>query len=166
MARVSIVHPLYCMTTTTIGFLVRRRRSPSRRPPHFFPQVCGSVFCSSSPMSRFQHDDYLGVFQHPPYLYDVGPPEQIAFYSCFINDTNDYRFNDHSALRRYKGGELRLPLQLETAADRDEFYATSARIDQVPRPSLAPVITACLGSGDTTSVLNADVIARRGALSR
>ena len=117
-------------------------------------------------MSRFQYEDYLGVFQHPSCLYDVGPPEQVAFYSCFINDTNDYRFNDHSALRRYKGGELRLPLQLETAADRDEFYATSTRLDQVPRPSLAPVITACLGSKGIASVLNADVITRRGVLSR
>jgi len=133
---------------------------------HTFFSRRGPVCCSSSPMSRFQYDDYLGVSQHPSHLYDVGPPEQIAFYSCFINDTNDYRFNDHSALRRYKGGDLRLPLQLETAADRDEFYATSTRLDRVPRPSLAPVITACLGSRGTTSVLNADVITRRGVLSR
>ena len=117
-------------------------------------------------MSRFQYDDYLGDFQHPSCLYDIGPPEQIAFYSCFINDTNDYRFNDHSALRKYKGRELHLPLQLEMAADRDEFYATSARLDQVPRPSLAPVIIACLGSRGATSVLGADVITRRGVLSR
>ena len=117
-------------------------------------------------MSRFQYDDYLGDFQHPSYLYDVGPPEQIAFYSCFINGTNDYRFNDHSALRRYKGRELRLPLQLETAVDKDEFDATSARLEQVPRPSLAPVIIACLGSRGATPLLSADVVTRRGVLSR
>ena len=114
----------------------------------------------------FQNDDYLGNFQHPSYLYDIGPPEQIAFYSCFIGDTNDYRLNDHSALRRYKGGEIRLPLQLETAADREEFRITSVRLDQVPRPSLAPVIAACVGSGGVTSLQNADIITRRGVLSR
>ena len=117
-------------------------------------------------MSRFQYDDYLGDFEHPSYLYDIGPPEQIAFYSCFINDINDYRFNDHSALRKYKGTELRLPLPLETAADKDEFDATSVRLERVPRPSLAPVITACFGSRAIGSVLNADVITRRGVLSR
>jgi hypothetical protein len=63
-------------------------------------------------------------------------------------------------------GGLRLPLQLDMAADRDKFYATSIRLDQVPRPSLAPVVTACLGSRDRTSVLGADVITRRGVLSR
>lgn len=117
-------------------------------------------------MSRSQYDDYLGDFQHPSQLYDIGPPEQIAFYSCFINDSNDYRFNDHSALRRYKGRDLRLPLQLEAAADRGEFDTTSARLDKVPRPSLAPVIAACVGSKSTASLRSADVITRRGVLSR
>ena len=114
----------------------------------------------------FQHEDYLGNFQQPSYLYDIGPPEQIAFYSCFITDTNDYRFNDNSALRRYKGRKLRLPMQLETVVDREEFRETAARLEQVPRPSLVPVITACAGSRDGASVQSADVIARRGALSR
>ena len=114
----------------------------------------------------FEYDDYLGNFQYPSYLYDIGPPEQIAFYSCFINDTNDYRFNDHSALRRYKGGEIALPMQLEKAADREEFRATSIRVDRVPRPSLAPVISACVGSRGVASVQNADIITRRGVLSR
>ena len=117
-------------------------------------------------MSRSRYDDYLGSFEHPSRLHDIGPPEQIAFYSCFINDTNDYRFNDHSALRRYKGGELRLPLKLETAADKGEFDATSARMDMVPRPSLVPVIAACVGSEGAASVKDADVVTRRGALSR
>ena len=117
-------------------------------------------------MSTFQYDHYLGNFQNPSYLRDIGPPEQIAYYSCFINDTNHYRFNDHSALRRYKGREIRLPLQLETAADREEFRATSARLDQVPRPSLAPVITACVGSGRVASLYNANIITRRGVLTR
>ena len=108
----------------------------------------------------------MSMFQNPSYLYDIGPPEQIAFYSCFINDTNDYRFNDHSALRRYEGGEIRLPLQLETVADREEFRATSVRLDKVPRPSLAPVITACAGSRGVASLQNADIITRRGVLSR
>jgi len=116
-------------------------------------------------MSRSQYDDYLGSFEHPSQLSDIGPPEQIAFYSCFINDTNDYRFNDHSALRRYKG-LLRLPLQLDTAADRGEFHTTSARLEKVPRPSLAPVIAACVGSKRAASLRSADVITRRGVLSR
>ena len=117
-------------------------------------------------MSTVQYGDYLGNFKNPSYLYDIEPPEQIAFYSCFINDTYHYRFNDHSALRRYRGGELRLPLQLETAAGREEFRTTSARLDQVPRPSLAPVITACVGSGRVASLYNADIITRRGVLTR
>lgn len=117
-------------------------------------------------MSRSQYDDYLGSFEYPSPLYDIGFPEQISFYSCFINGTNDYRFNDHSALRRYKGGELHLPLSLEGAADRGEFLATSIQLDQVPRPSLAPVIAACVGSESAASLRNADVITRRGALSR
>lgn len=126
----------------------------------------GTIYYSFSPMSRSQYDDYLGSFERPSQLYDIGPPEQIAFYSCFINDTNDYRFNDHSALRRYKGGELCLPLQLENAVGREEFNATSARLDMVPRPSLVPVIAACVGSEGAASVKNADVVTRRGALSR
>ena len=117
-------------------------------------------------MPRQQYDDYLGVFERPSQLSDIGPPEQIAFYSCFINDTNDYRFNDHSALRKFKGRELRLPLQLETAADKQEFHVTSARLDKVPRPSLVPVIAACVGSKGAASLRIADVITRRGALSR
>ena len=116
-------------------------------------------------MSRPRYDDYLGSFEKPSQLHDIGPPEQIAFYSCFINDTNDYRFNDHSALRRYKG-QLRLPLQLDTAADKGEFHTASVRLDKVPRPSLAPVIAACVGSKRTASLRTADVITRRGALSR
>ena len=117
-------------------------------------------------MPRPQYDDYLGSFERPFQLYDIGPPEQIAFYSCFINDINDYRFNDHSALRKFKGLDLRLPLQLELAADREEFHAASARLESVPRPSLAPVIAACIGSGGVASVRDADVTTRRGALSR
>ena len=117
-------------------------------------------------MSRSQYDDYLGDFQQPSYLYDIGPPKQIAFYSCFINDTNDYRFNDHSALRKYKGRMLRLPLQLEAAVGREEFRESATRLEQVPRPSLVPVIAACVGSGGVASVQSADVITRRGALSR
>ena len=126
----------------------------------------GAIDCSFSPMARFQYDDYLGDFGHPAQLYDIGPPEQIAFYSCFINEINDYRFNDNSALRKYKGIEQRLPLQLETAADKREFYATSARLDKVPRPSLVPVITACIGSGGAASLQSADIVTRRGVLSR
>ena len=114
----------------------------------------------------FQHDDYLGDFEHTSQLYDIGPPEQIAFYSCFINDINDYRFNDHSALRRYKGAELRLPLRLELAVGKQEFHSISARLEKVPRPPLVPVIEACVGSGSAASVRDADVITRRGALSR
>ena len=117
-------------------------------------------------MSSIDYEDYLGSFEHPPQLHDIGPPEQIAFYSCFINDTNDYRFNDHSALRRYKGAELRFPLQLDLALDRGEFHAMSARLEKVPRPSLVPVIAACVGSKSAASVRDADVITRRGALSR
>ena len=117
-------------------------------------------------MQRPQYDDYLGSFEYPLHLYDIGPPEQIAFYSCFINGINDYRFNDHSALRRYKGRELRFPLQLELAADRGEFHAMSARLEKVPRPSLVPVIAACVESRGAASVRDADVITRRGALSR
>lgn len=113
-----------------------------------------------------QYDDYLGCFEYPPHLYDIGPPEQIAFYSCFINDINDYRFNDHSALRTYKGADLRFPLQLELAADRGEFREISVRLENVPRPSLGPVIAACVGSRGADSVRDADVITRRGALSR
>lgn len=117
-------------------------------------------------MSRPQYDDHLGSFEHPPHLYDIGSPEQIAFYSCFINGINDYRFNDHSALRRFKGGELRFPLQLELAVGRGDFHAISAHLDKVPRPSLVPVIAACVGSGGAALVRDADVITRRGALSR
>jgi len=62
--------------------------------------------------------------------------------------------------------ELRLPLQLETVVDRGEFHSTSARLDEVPRPSLVPVIAACVGSKGADSVRSADVITRRGALSR
>jgi len=117
-------------------------------------------------MSRFEYDDYLGSFEHPSEPCDLGPPEQIAFYSCFINDDNDYRFNDHSALRRYKGRELRPPLQLDAVVGRGEFHAASARLDEVPRPSLVPIIAACVGSKGAASVRDADVITRRGALSR
>lgn len=134
-------------------------------PPHFSLNIARSTGRPPS-MPRPEHDDFLGSFEHPPHLYDVGPPEQIAFYSCFINDINDYRFNDHSALRRYKGGNLRFPLQLELAADRREFHEISARVDKVPRPSLGPVIAACVGSRAAASVRGADVITRRGALSR
>ena len=66
----------------------------------------------------------------------------------------------------FKGLDLRLPLQLELAADRGEFHAASARLERVPRPSLVPVIAACVGSGGVASVRDADVISRRGALSR
>ena len=113
-----------------------------------------------------QFDDYLGSFEEPPHLYDIGPPEQIAFYSCFINGVNDFRLNDHSALRRYKGRELRFPLRLDEAVDKEEFRAISARLDKVPRPSLVPVIAACVGSKGAAAVRDADVISRRGALSR
>ena len=117
-------------------------------------------------MSGPQYDDYLGSFEYPSPLDDVGPPEQIAFYSCFIDEINDYRFNDHSALRRYKGMDLCLPLHLELAADRREFENITACLEKVPRPSLVPVVAACVGSTGATSVLDANVIARRGALSR
>ena len=42
----------------------------------------------------------------------------------------------------------------------------SARLEKVPRPSLVPVIAACVGSRGAASVRDADVITRRGALSR
>lgn len=63
-------------------------------------------------------------------------------------------------------GELSLPLELELALDRGEFHAISAHLDKVPRPSLVPVIAACVESGGAASVRDADVITRRGALSR
>jgi hypothetical protein len=137
---------------------ILRRHTFFRQTQHH----CTSVVQMPIP----KYEDYLGCFEHPSHLYDIGPPEQIAFYSCFINDINDYRFNDHSALRRYKGKELRLPLQLELAADRGEFHAISARLDKVPRPTLVPVIAACVESKGAASVRDADVITRRGALSR
>ena len=117
-------------------------------------------------MSRSQYEDYLGDFERPSHLSDIGPPEQIAFYSCFINDCNDYRFNDHSALRKYRSRELHLPLPLETAVDRGEFRDASVRLEKVPRPSLVPVIAACVGSEGAALLRSADVITRRGALSR
>ncbi|KAF9651207.1 hypothetical protein BDM02DRAFT_3184692 [Thelephora ganbajun] len=125
----------------------------------------GTIHYSFYSMSGFQYDEYLGSFEHPSRFNDIGSPEQIAFYSCFINGANDYRFNDHSALRRYKGGELHLPLSLESAADREEFRVASVRLEQVPRPSLAPVIAACVGPKASDSVRSADVVTRRGALS-
>lgn len=109
----------------------------------------------------------LGDLKDPTRLddCDIGPPEEIAHYSCYPPPTdnnerrNEYKW-DRSALRKYQEPERGRPIT--EYADKAVFLDAPKTLYQ----SLTPVITACIKFGGANPLENVDVVTRRSVLVR
>ena len=93
---------------------------------------------------------------------DIGSPRQIAHYSCFPGEVNEYKYQSREALRLYQ--PPRVPFSFDKAPDKSTFWGICGYVDSLPQQGLEPVITSCQRAGSTVDLLRANVITRRGAV--
>ena len=109
---------------------------------------------------------FLGNFQSPAPLHAnaVGPPRQIAHYSCFPGEINEYGYQSSEALKLFQ--PPRVPFSFIKAIDKQAFREISNHLDSLPRQGLDSVIASCQQAGCTADLLEANVITRRGVMSK
>ena len=107
---------------------------------------------------------HLGNFRSPEALYTIGPPKQIAHYSCFPGAVNEYQYQSSEALKIYRPPPV--PFSFDGAPDKSAFQKICNHVDSLPQQGIEPVITSCQQAGCTGDLLAADVITRRGVMSK
>ena len=105
---------------------------------------------------------FLGNFKSPSPLHQdtIGPPRQIAYYSCFWGPTNEYEYQSRNALGTYLPPKT--PFLFPN--DKESWKKECDYLNSLPPEGIEPVITSCRQAGRTEDLLEADVIAKRGAL--
>lgn len=109
---------------------------------------------------------FLGNFKSPAPLRAnaIGAPKQIAHYSCFPGATNEYGYQSREALKLFRPPCV--PFSFIKAIDKPTFYKMSDYLDSLPQQGLEPVITSCQQAGSAVDLLEANVITRRGVMSK
>lgn len=109
---------------------------------------------------------FLGNFKSPvPLLAKaIGPARQIAHYSCFPGATNEYGYQSHEALRLFQPPCV--PFSFIKAPDKPTFHKMCDYLDSLPQQGLEPVVTACQRAGCADDLLEAEIITRRGVMSK
>lgn len=107
---------------------------------------------------------FLGNFASPAPLQKkaMGPPRQIAYYSCFSGPTNEYEYQSRMALKFYSPPTV--PFSFLKAPDKSSWAKECNYLDSLPPQGIEPVITSCQRAGCTLDLIGANIIARRGAI--
>ena len=107
----------------------------------------------------------LGNFQFPKSLLkeSIGPPTQIAYYSCFPGATNKYEYQSRKALKVFKHPEF-LPYELTEGFDKSSWREKSNEEDSHSRlqQGVKPAIEACKQAG--YDLHGVQIIANRGSI--
>ena len=105
---------------------------------------------------------FLGNFRSPSPSRNIGPPRQIAHYSCFPGAINEFNYQSREALKIYRPPAV--PFTFNKVPDKSAFLEMCNYVDSLPDQGLEPVITSCERAGRTADLLRADVITRRGVM--
>ena len=163
----------YCISVYVFGISVLQlilhvsrlayRHRPLHTPDYKFGERPGGVTSNPPPPpSRMGSAHFLGNFRSPAPLFVIGPPRQIAHYSCFPGAINEYKYQSCEALRLYQPPPV--PFSFDKAPDKSTFRETCGYVDSLPQQGLEPVITSCQRAGCAGDLRRADVITRRGAV--
>ena len=150
-------------------------------PPHFLSSLPATLCCrlqaikpvvvsQSCPLSlrlsRMNQPHLIGNFASPVPLAKkaLGPPRQIAYYSCFPGSTGEYEYQwqSRSALKFYSPPAA--PFSFIKAPDKAAWSNECDYLDSLPQPEVEPIVASCKRAGCTTDLREADIITRRGAL--
>ena len=116
------------------------------------------------PPSRMDSPQFLGNFASPAPLDKeaLGPPKQIAYYSCFSGPTNEYEYQSREALKLY--WPQTVPFSFIQAPDKSTWAEGANYADSLPPSGIEPIITSCERAGCIADLNEADVITKRGVL--
>ena len=123
-----------------------------------------SPITSPVSLSRMDQPHLIGNFASPAPLDKkaLGPPSQIAYYSCFPGSTDEYEYQSRSALKFYSPPAA--PFSFTKAPDMVAWSKQCNYLDSLPWSELEPIIASCQRAGRTADLREADIITRRGAL--
>ena len=105
---------------------------------------------------------FLGNFHSPAPVRTIGPPKQVAHYSCFPGEINEFKYQSREALKVYQPPAV--PFSFDRAPDKLTFQGICNYVDSLPSQGLEPVITSCRRAGRAVDLSNADVVTRRGVM--
>ena len=77
---------------------------------------------------------------------------------------NEYRYQSREALKLFHPPPV--PFSFIKAIDKSTFYDVYGYLDSLPPQGLGPVVTSCQRAGRTADLLNADIITRRGVMTK
>ena len=90
------------------------------------------------------------------------PPKQIAYYSRFPGETDEYRYQSSQALKPYRPPR-QVPFEFSKAPDRKSwvYKEMCKKEDSVSQQGSGSIVTSCERAGRSADLADANVITRK-----